>query len=72
MLNKHINCYKIRDALIDYVCGELDQDYEALVREHISICPDCQNELELLQSIGDAVSSEEMPVLTQRDRKSVV
>jgi hypothetical protein len=46
------NCATLKDLLPEFVRGELGDERRRWVVEHVTICADCQEEVELLQRIG--------------------
>ena len=46
------NCATVKDLLPEFVRGELGDERRRWVVEHVTICADCQEEVELLQRIG--------------------
>ena len=46
------NCAAVKDLLPDFVRGELGDERRRWVVEHVTVCADCQEEVELLQRIG--------------------
>lgn len=44
-------CKKMKESIPDFLTGELDQNSFALVKEHISVCKPCREELENLTAI---------------------
>lgn len=53
---------EMRDQLPAYVHGRLDVSARAAVAEHLAGCADCAAEIELLQSLGAALSAK-LPVI---------
>jgi hypothetical protein len=45
------NCATVKDLLPDFVRGELGDERRRWVVEHVTVCADCQEEVELLQRI---------------------
>ncbi len=45
------NCAAVKDLLPDFVRGELGDERRRWVVEHVTVCADCQEEVELLQRI---------------------
>ena len=46
------NCATLKDLLPEFVRGELGDERRRWVVEHVTVCADCQEEVELLQRIG--------------------
>jgi anti-sigma factor RsiW len=49
------NCAAVKDLLPDFVRGELGDERRRWVVEHVTVCADCQEEVELLQRIGSDI-----------------
>ena len=45
------NCATLKDLLPEFVRGELGDERRRWVVEHVTVCADCQEEVELLQRI---------------------
>jgi hypothetical protein len=45
------NCATVKDLLPEFVRGELGDERRRWVVEHVTVCADCQEEVELLQRI---------------------
>lgn len=45
------NCATVKDLLPDFVRGELDDERRRWAVEHVTVCADCHEEVELLQRI---------------------
>ena len=57
-----MNCKRIKKRLlIDYVEGNLEPDQNILVKDHLSICSQCQQHLEEIQSIRRLLRSYTVP-----------
>lgn len=37
-----MTCKQCADLLLDFVCGELAEEFCAVIREHMSQCPPCE------------------------------
>ena len=46
------NCATVKDLLPDFVRGELTDEVRRGTTQHITVCADCREEVELLQRIG--------------------
>ncbi len=54
-----MNCFEIREKLIDYLCREVNALEANFIETHISDCPACRDELEFLKSICDVACCDE-------------
>ena len=54
-----MNCEKIKSQLSSYIDGELNEKESFFIREHLSICPDCCHEEELLRKTSFLIRSYE-------------
>jgi hypothetical protein len=43
-----MNCFEAQEKIIDLILGELDYDDEISLKEHLSTCPICSEDFELL------------------------
>ena len=46
------------DVLVDYAAGTLPQATALLVATHLALCPDCREEVRLLEAVGGALLAE--------------
>ncbi len=49
------------DVLVDYAAGTLPQATALLVATHLALCPDCREEVRLLEEVGGAMLAERVP-----------
>jgi putative transcriptional regulator len=49
------------DVLVDYAAGTLSQATSLLVATHLALCPDCREEVRLLEAVGGALLAERAP-----------
>ena len=50
-----IHCEYVHSVLEEYLAGELSTDAQAAIETHIIACQGCQNELDFVLEVGEAV-----------------
>lgn len=53
-----MKCSKIQQLLSNYVDGSVSKDEKRTIEDHLKTCTSCQNELEMLQKLGQALDTE--------------
>ena len=57
-----MKCEEVRLSLGGFVLGGLESTEAAEVRRHLALCPGCQNELKVLESITQALETAPPPI----------
>lgn len=58
---KRLECREVRDRLIDFSEGEMDDAQHAAVQQHLDACPGCRQELRGIEGVRNALASEPVP-----------
>lgn len=64
-----MDCKYVKERLIDYIDGDLDNDEESLIKEHLNTCAECKKEFEELKSTIDYLVDKSNKINTEKDIK---
>ena len=64
-----MNCKKIEERLIDYIDGELSDEENTEIKDHLENCSNCQNEYVELKATIDYVMDNSKDIDTSKDIK---